>query len=203
MTRVPPGETVYIVGSGPTLAGFDYGSLRGRFVIALNNAAALLPFARVVFFGNESWYRANERLVLDHVGEIHRIRFGVAAPPLGVPKIRESLSSGRVGLDLTEGYLRTGLTCGYSSVNLAVQMGAKRITLLGFDFVPGGNPARPCPDHEQALYASAFDYLVGPLKVLGVEVFNASASSIISAFPKAKKNPASLFDSGVFVRDDC
>jgi hypothetical protein len=198
MTRAPASQFCFIVGSGPSLAGFDYESLRGRFVIALNNAAALIPFANVVFFGNSPWFEANRKMVLSHAGEKHRIRFGVTAAPLGYPEIFEWDSGGKFGLDTRPGFLRTGRTCGYSSINLATQLGAKRIVLLGFDFRPGGNPARPCADIHQSLFASAFDQIARPLKAAGVEVINASAASLITAFPKTKESPATFAGGGAW-----
>ena len=43
------GEEVHVVGSGPSLVGFDYGRLKGKKVIAINNAYKLVPHEFGVF----------------------------------------------------------------------------------------------------------------------------------------------------------
>jgi hypothetical protein len=50
------GDAVFVVGTGTSLAGFDYGRLRGHTVIALNDAIKALPDATYHLYGDSEIY---------------------------------------------------------------------------------------------------------------------------------------------------
>ena len=89
--------------------------------------------------------------------------------------------------------LGDGGNSGFQALNLAIQMGARRVVLVGFDMRidlgrhwhgdhgPGLNNPR---DTSVVRWRRAFDASAPILQSLGVEVFNASPSSALEAFPK-------------------
>jgi hypothetical protein len=55
-----PGETVFIVGGGPSVLGQDLNRLRGRRVIAINSSVFKLPWADILYFGDFRWWNEVE-----------------------------------------------------------------------------------------------------------------------------------------------
>jgi hypothetical protein len=55
-----PGETVFIVGGGPSVLGQDLGLLRGRRVIVINSSVFAVPWADFLFFGDWRWWNEPE-----------------------------------------------------------------------------------------------------------------------------------------------
>jgi len=51
-----PGETVFIVGGGPSVLGLGLEALRGRRVIAINSSVYKLPWADILYFGDWRWW---------------------------------------------------------------------------------------------------------------------------------------------------
>jgi hypothetical protein len=51
-----PGETVFIVGGGPSVLGIELEALRGRRVIAINSSVYNLPWADFLYFGDWRWW---------------------------------------------------------------------------------------------------------------------------------------------------
>lgn len=189
------GQTVFIIGGGPSLRGFDFGSLAGCRVLATNVAAYdvehLTP-APDWFFIDTNIFDDNEALVqrwpgriftasrrakgqmpdrLFRIDQIHRPDF---APP-GSPVIRSGRSSGHV------------------AISLAITMGATRVVLLGFDCRPAVNGASHYHDRyergpdDPAIYAReflpSFDGWHRAGRRAGVEIVNATPDSAVIEFP--------------------
>jgi hypothetical protein len=55
-----PGETVFIVGGGPSVLGLNLGLLRGRRVIVINSSVFKLPWADFLYFGDFRWWNEPE-----------------------------------------------------------------------------------------------------------------------------------------------
>jgi hypothetical protein len=51
-----PGETVFIVGGGPSVLAVDLEALRGQRVIAINSSVYKLPWADILYFGDWRWW---------------------------------------------------------------------------------------------------------------------------------------------------
>ena len=50
------GETVFIVGGGPSVLGQELETLRGRRVIAINSSVYAVPWADFLYFGDWRWW---------------------------------------------------------------------------------------------------------------------------------------------------
>jgi hypothetical protein len=57
---IPPmwqGETVYVIGGGPSFEAVNPDRLRGRNIVVVNTSWVRVPFADVLFFGDDRWWR--------------------------------------------------------------------------------------------------------------------------------------------------
>jgi len=93
-----------------------------------------------------------------------------------------------------KGTIGNGGNSGFQALNLAVQFGAQRVLLIGFDmslsggthwygnntWKGAGNPN----DGSFRRWVEAFDNAASALKALGVEVINCSPVSAIKSFPR-------------------
>jgi hypothetical protein len=72
VAREWPGETVFIVGGGPSVLGVDLEALRGRRVIAINSSVYKLPWADILYFGDWRWWNepANRAAVASFRGRV-------------------------------------------------------------------------------------------------------------------------------------
>ncbi len=60
VTREWPGETVFIIGGGPSVASMDLDALRGRRVIVINSSVYAVPWADILYFGDWRWWNEPE-----------------------------------------------------------------------------------------------------------------------------------------------
>jgi len=190
---VPPewcGETVFILGGGPSLKNVDIFSLRNRRVIAINNSWELAPWADILYFCDVRWWNWHgERASRQFEG-----RYIVTASQLlDDPRGRLLKLTGATGLEKDPSGLRHGSNSGYQVINLAYHLGVKRIVLLGYDMhVKNGTHWHPGhPSTKPDMYGKSlsdamlpkFDSLVDPLKEAGVEVINATPGSALRCWP--------------------
>jgi hypothetical protein len=188
-------ETVYCLGGGPSLKGFDFGTLEGRKVVAVNNAVYSYSASSAVISVDCTWIERNTSLLpLSFNGEI----------VLGVPEGDDTLCKDyqkfpeitwinwkqKPGLSLNPFVLHSPCTSGYAAVNYAVLKGAKRIILLGYDYCRAGEHWFKPYEWESgadediyALWAKQYNSMVPVLEQLGVIVWNSNPNSQITAFP--------------------
>lgn len=103
----------------------------------------------------------------------------------------------REGLSLEPGWMVPGYNTGHTALNLAVQLGATLILLLGFDmrWLNGRShfhDGHPFQAHEDGypLMIQAFNATVEPLAKLGVRVINCSPISRLECFTKLSLSEA-------------
>lgn len=192
-------KPVAIIGGGPSLSGFDFERLRGRFhVLTVSASCFTVPWADAGFCldhtGIRNWWQrfvAEVRFPL-YLATTEPVIRGVDTPPS--PHMiflrRQSVNF------LSENPLVVsgGGTSGFGAVNLAVLKGTKAILLLGFDYGTTTNQWH----HNQAEYGFAYDQKARQwagwalnfqgmkplLQKRGVEVINASPASLINCFPR-------------------
>lgn len=189
------GQTVFVVGGGPSLRGFDFERLRGRRVIATNAAGYDVPFADILLFHDNSWFEANRALVEGWAGLAVTVsRHAKNALPERLARIAISNEPGfRVG----RGPVRSGRSSGQTAVALAIAMGAAQVILLGFDMradagVTHYHTDRPLytVEHMQRAAADyASNFLPGwrgwnaAAQAAGCLVLNATPGSALLEFP--------------------
>lgn len=187
----PASKICHIVGGGPSLAGFDWQSLNGEFVIAINDAYKVLPLAPVVMFSVAAWVEKNLRGVVEHSG----IKLGCSTVPSYFPGVLDLTVTNAAGLEMRRGKV-AGLTTGQMALNFAAQIGFREIWLYGFDMHAAGPRSHWHDDAvfrstplEYVEFARAIDRLEPELTRIGARVWNLSPDSALRAFPKIKVRP--------------
>lgn len=187
--RVPrewPGETVFIIGGGPSVPVGRIDELRGRRVIAINDAGLVLaPWADVLFFADQRWLAWNEPDLHLHKGRWKVTRRIVRQPPKGI-EIRSVRYSQCMGFSRDPGVI-SGFCGGGNAINLAYHLGAARIVLMGFDMRPGNwhdrHRAPPLSDQHALKFIPAIERMAPELAADGVDVINATPGSALTCFP--------------------
>lgn len=186
-------DAVAIVASGPSAKQANPGQLQGRAkVIAIKKSIELVPFADAVYGCDYPWWKSVQGLpgfkglrlsyaprACDQYGCVR----------VDIPKpIGDELLFEKVGA------VGGGGNSGFQALNLAVQLGAKRILLVGIDcqdrsgvhwygrngWHGGSNPG----ESNFRRWRAAFMTAARQLEQRGVEVVNASPLTDVKAFPK-------------------
>jgi hypothetical protein len=151
-----------------------------------------VPWSEVLYATDFAWWERHQGapgfrgLKISQDPKVrHRPQWGVRQ--VEVVRSQDSLLLGRFG---TIGW---GGNSGFGALNLAVQFGAGRIVLVGYDMrVDGGlhwHGAHPKGLHNPepqnvARWRRVIDQQAPILKALGIEVINASKISALVAYPK-------------------
>jgi hypothetical protein len=190
--RVEPiwtGETVYIIGGGPSLIGFDWNRLIGKKTIAINKAILSYPKADVLYWTDSRVYGWYKKEIDSFKGLKYSIR-NHASYPADINILRKS---NKFGLEEAKDALCHGNNSGYAAINLAYLLGVKRIVLLGYDMHNDGKRSHyhegyPVPATGDNIYRDqfvpGFEILADLLKQKKVEVYNASTTSSLRVWPK-------------------
>lgn len=175
----------YVVAGGPSLFGFDWKRLEDRNVIAVNRAFEALPQAQYVYFSDFRFWNWHKESLLAHKGK--KVS---GAKELNDPAIVKYRLTGTAGLDTAPGCLRSGNNSAYAAINLAIQLGAEVIYVLGLDmkFDDKGrthwHSGHPLRNREQTFskMIKYFDSLAEEVRKLGVRVYNCSRDSAVTCF---------------------
>lgn len=199
------GRPVAIIGGGPSLDGFDFRRLEGRFtILAVNGSIFDVPFADAGFTidrrAARNWWPRLQAIATPlyfAVPDNWLVNF--AGPPTPNMSFIRRVQGTRFTRD--PAMISAGGTSGFGALHFAFLKGARRITLFGFDY--GSSPAGVWHHNEQHYdfrhvqvrrdwqqWARNFDDVAPVLRVAGVEVVNASPGSAITAFPKVSLKEA-------------
>lgn len=123
------GQDVFIIGGGPSLAGFDFKLLRGKPTIGCNAMHRLgADICQICLFSDLTWYH-------NFKGELARFPGQVVTQYEQLAKANlpwlHVMHRERWGLH--QNALGFGGNSGCSAVNLALILGAQRVYLLGCD----------------------------------------------------------------------
>ena len=187
VTAIWKGLTVFILGGGASLRGFDYERLRGRTVLAINEAAAFASWADALYFQDWAWFDSKRRLIGDWRGEIFTTcRRAKADSP---ERVRLMITESRPDFLPGAQVFRRGRSSGHSAISLAIGVGAARIVLLGFDMrlVDGRSHFHDGYGHaDKRLYERdfipAFEGWDAAARRAGVQVVNATPLSALHEF---------------------
>jgi hypothetical protein len=159
--------------------------------MTINNAWKLAPWADVLYACDFSWWNHHrgapefEGLKISQDSKASDTFKDVRA--VRTKRREDGLLLGRPG------HIGWGGNGGFQALNLAVQFGAKRIILVGYDMHldrgrhwHGDHPKglhNPLPGNVRR-WRAAIDKNAPLLKAFGVTVINASMESALTAFPK-------------------
>jgi hypothetical protein len=186
-----PDSEVFILGGGPGLNLVDIDKLKGRRVIAVNNAYQLAPWFDVMFFGDCRWYNWHKKGLREFAGLKVTACEGYGNGKNPELKAMRRRNSPR-GISSDRTILSWNLNSGACAINLAVHFGAKRIVLLGFDMRKINGSCNWHEDHETsnrpnhnpyARFLVPFPDIARDLKNMGIECVNATPDSALTHFP--------------------
>lgn len=182
----------YLLGCGSSAKGIDFQSLRTKGALMGITQSALHTECDHIFTLDLSFATTHADLFKTYGKNGHITTFANnrrEKPDGSTHWIRED----GVPPSRTPHHLGTGLrgcpNAGLTAINLAVQLGAKEIYLLGVDLEEAN--AYWCPRgpesskryHREDILRN-FDYCSGFYKDWGVRIMNASPNSCIKCFPK-------------------
>lgn len=182
-----------IIGGGPSVTQDQIDLIREAhesgnvYVIAINNSYQIAPWADVLYACDVIWWEWHYEDTVDFKGL--RITPALRAkqnyPDLiwiegeahdqGLSKRQDSIVNGRIG--------------GYQAINLAVNFGAKRILLIGYDMRNIGGLSHWHGDHpnkQRPIWTHRIEHfrnMLPDLKEWGIEVINCTPGSALDAFP--------------------
>lgn len=186
-------RTVYLIGGGPSLSGFEFERIRGRgVVVAINDAALHVPWADAVLSIDTVWMRNRAANLRAFPGERILIAPEDRADTPDIPGATYLVRKRGAGISADHGIVLTGDNSGFAALGLALMRKAGRVGLLGYDM--------RSPGHWHAGYAwrsrhGARDYpaWVQNFRVLdrvarhrGIRVVNCNPRSAIRCFEFGK-----------------
>lgn len=184
------GQDCVIVASGPSAADQPLDCVRGRCkVIAINHSWRLAPWADALYASDFAWWRSGFGDAFVGLKISRSVVPGVRKVDL-VP-VKDGWSNDMV-LD-RPGVVGAGGSSGFQALNLAVQFGARRIALVGFDghITAGthwhGDHVRGLSNPTEgtaAMWTHHLDRAAPSLSAAGVDVVNCSSTSALNAYPK-------------------
>jgi len=202
-----PNSTVYIIGGGPSLKEEDLTPLHNsaRRVIGVNNAYQLGSWIDLCFFGDCSWFNHHRKGLLKFAGLKVSCcpRFGGRNEKWPGIKFLPKDKEKRNGISnrKNRNKIAWNKNSGYSAINLAYYLGAKRIVLLGFDMhrgpnnethwhaghkwgVPKDTKQRRKLNEPYARFLPNTEAIAKDAERLGIEIINCSMDSAITQFKK-------------------
>lgn len=188
--RLWPGETAFVLASGPSVNVLDLSLLNGRRVIAVKSSWLMYPAADVLFFADGRWWRQPELKPRDFAGLIV-----TTAPEIAHPRLLKMRKVPPLALSSDPRSVALARTSTTGAINLAVHFGASRIVLLGVDGKLAPDGKRHCHGlkwpwakgaERKSFEDQAAEYraIAPSARKLGVEIINANPDSAIDAFRK-------------------
>lgn len=206
--RVWKGETVFILGGGPSLANIDCASIEGGPIIALNNAYLLRPDADMIYFADRRWYRWNR-------DDLHRFTGNLIVSRSFIPerdggsRVRDIKWIGRsVENDLSrEPDQIAGWCSGANAINIAFLAGASRVVLLGFDMKPGNwhtlHQTPQTPSYFATRFLPSIEKIGQQAAQAGMGLINATPGSALTAFPMAQPRDFGILQASEVQDNSC
>lgn len=184
-------RTVFLLGGGPSLSGFDFLALQGRgVVVAINDALLAAPWANCAFTIDMVWLGQRRVAIVEFVARGGEM---VAAVPDrycdGQPGVTYVERVPGVWLSENGAQIYTGDNSGFAALGMAIMRGAARIALLGYDMTgPGhfhGGYPWPCRfgAANYSRWARSFQVLAVQARNRGIHVINCNPNSAVDCFP--------------------
>jgi hypothetical protein len=195
------GQEVFIVGGGYSVERINKNFLQDKLVIGINDSYQFLPNAVALYWCDNEWLRNH----LDNLNS-HPCKLRFNARHNGRAHVRQDIEttgggtvlfrSGEMGFDPNPDNVK-GNNGGAQCLNLIINMGAKRINLIGFDM--RDDPLKPGrtnyhnnhhiqgrPDVYSRLFIPAMKELYKEVRRLriDVDIVNCSPTSALQCFRK-------------------
>jgi hypothetical protein len=187
------GQTVICIASGPSLNADDCEFIRSFNArkISVNNAYKVAPWADVHYSSDHDWWE-------EHYDDMRALCLGQfwTGYPDGVPHSDVHCcpydKRGR-GLSMKPGVINWGGNSGYCAIGLAVQFGAKKIVLTGYDqqdktgqgHYDGNHPDNIRKLFNFPMWRERFGEMAKDAEKHGIQIINASRETSLTCFPRA------------------
>jgi hypothetical protein len=183
-------DKVFIVAGGWSLKGFDFSRLKGKNVIAVNEAC--------MYVDHDYCMSIDIRLIMEnkHLHRRHEAMKGSKVITSHEPTVNHPfdlvvmLSSGCEGFDFRPDRIKTGGNSGYAAINASYHLGAREVYLLGYDLSINGQKyfygGHEC-ENLTADYTSLnryYEFMAQDLEGSDFRVYNCSKDSALDVFPK-------------------
>ena len=187
-----PGETIVLVAGGPSAKDVNLEAGRGRArFIASNNSYKLCPWADALYACDETWwteYGAHAEFEGLKVSQDQRAK-------AKYPVIKKVVAVRGVETLITDqpGLIGWGGNSGFHALNLAVQWGAGKVILVGYDMTLKnglhwhGEHVGKCSnpnDKNVVRWRRVVDDAAATLTKLQIKAFNCSPLSALTEYPK-------------------
>ena len=122
------GQTVFVIGGGPSLLHFDVKRLETHNCISVNNAHLIAPWSEYLVFHDKRWLEWHLATVVEFRGEV------VTTNTQDMPVLAHRMRKDRnIAINCTDSNCIAGIDSGTMALNLAFHLGAATIALVGFD----------------------------------------------------------------------
>jgi hypothetical protein len=187
-------ENVIIIASGPSILKEDFSIIPDKYsVITINDSYKLYDRQDIIYASDYSWWVLNEKDI--HDKKCEKICCSTKIPPKewNVKRIAVDKRADRLIYNMNKDIVCWAGNSGFQAFNLAINRGAKRILLLGYDMtIKNGHHWHG--KHENGLlnpseekmekWISFFNNSVDILKNNNIEVINCSMDSHLNCFNK-------------------
>jgi len=134
--RILEGETVFVIGGGLSLDGFDWTPIHDFKIIGCNDAYLLGDWVDICYSGDNDWLRVHSKRA--KYKNFKGLKISCSPNPL--PRSAAGtkwLRRWQKGIVRKPERIAWNTNTGASAITLAVKMGATKIVLLGFDMKLG------------------------------------------------------------------
>jgi hypothetical protein len=190
------GREVFVIGGGPSFKDVDKTVLKGKPLICINTAYREFPDATALYWCDESWVANHFDQVMAHPCPLrftarHTADGYIKSDIQATGNATVLKRTGDYGIDTDVNHVR-GNNSGAHVINLLANMKARRIILLGYDMTMTGGKSHWHDGHGlpmgnyiyNDLFIPSINSMVGPLKMLKVDVVNCTVGSRLDCFRK-------------------
>lgn len=185
------GETAFLICGGPSVKLADLETLRGRRVMVVNSSCYRVPWADILFFGDERWELENRAAVKAFRGRVISASHGDVHCSYIDFLRRPTPGNTPVGLSADPGSVWLRHSSVRGAINVLGHLGVSTIVTLGLD----GGPDATGQTHHHAphpwglnkdiwtLQREELAHVAPALAARGVTLLNASPGSKIPFWP--------------------
>lgn len=186
-SKLWPGQTVFIIGGGPSVKDMDLHPLVKCRTIGVNDAFKILPSVDVTWFTDCRWYQWNAEALKAY----HGLIIGSPRCTCDHARVLQLRRLDASGIATDPELVKWNKNSGASAINLAFHFGAKRVVLIGFDMRVrdeqhnwhNNHPHTPRKGIYDELFLPQFTKIARDAKQLGLEIVNATPNSALTVFP--------------------
>lgn len=187
ISKLWPGQTVFIIGGGPSLIEQDLTPIHNRRVIGVNDAFKLGDWVDVCWWSDCRWGVWNQTKLAQFQGlNVSCTRCN--CEHTNTLQVRRQHA---MGISTNPEEINWNRNSGASAINLAYHLGARRVVLLGFDMkVQNGehnwhqnHQFKPRPGVYEERFLPVFEHIKQDADRLGLDIINSTPDSALTLFP--------------------